>query len=346
MSLLNQVKGKKEIKPISVLFYGVHGIGKTSFAAGAEKPIFIGVEENNEFDVARFPKVTSWGQLKDQLTTLMKEKHDYRTVVIDTIDGLEEIAQLEILTGKDAQKSMATARGGFGKAYEEMENMFVDIRDNYLAKLRDAGMQVIVLAHSEKNKFEDPMLAISYDTYSTSCHKKCKSIFQDWCQAILFANYDLVRAENASGKEYAESLDGKRVIYTEERPSHIGKNRFDLPYELEFPKQGSWAIFKRLVWEFYKKTGAEISKPVSLVESTPEPTPEVTPEPQKEASEPVQDKKLLSEWKRLKTKADKLLEKVTDDLILDAMKKALAKAEEKNNLTAFEAVIAKIEKSI
>lgn len=347
MSLLDTIKTKKVIKPLCVLFYGVHGIGKTSFAAGAEKPIFVGVEENTEFDVPRFPKVTSWDGLKDQLNTLLKEKHDFRTLVIDTIDGLEDIAQTKILTGKNAGKNMETACGGYGKAYIEMAEMFIDLRDNYLEKLRDKGMQIIILAHSEKNKFEDPMLAISYDTYSTSCHKRVKPIVQDWVQTILFANYDLVRAENNQGKEYAESLDGKRVIYTEERPSHVAKNRFDLPYEMDFPKVGAWATFKRMVWNFYQSTGAEMFKPV---ESVPEQT-------QPEQTQPVkEEKKVSSEWTRLRNEADKLLakmeEKNLDQLVIDQCRNGLERAdkahEEKGDevLPGLEKLITKMKATI
>jgi hypothetical protein len=257
MSLLNQIKTKKEQRPLTVLFYGVHGIGKTNFASGAENPIFIGDESNDEFDVARFPKIEKWAQLKEQLVTLINDKHDFKTVVIDTMDGLEQIAQAEILSGKDAGKTMATAMGGYGKAYEKMSDMFIDIRDNYLEKLRLKGIQVIILAHSEKSKFEDPILAINYDTYSTALHKSIKPVFQDWVSAILFANYDLVRAERMDGKQYAEGMDGERVIYTEERPSHVGKNRFGLPYELKFPKAGAWKILKKYVTDYYGKPDEE-----------------------------------------------------------------------------------------
>lgn len=331
MSLLDTIKTKKVIKPLCVLFYGVHGIGKTSFAAGAEKPIFVGVEENTEFDVPRFPRVTSWDVLKEQLNTLIKEKHDFRTLVIDTIDGLEDIAQAKILTGKNAGKNMETACGGYGKAYAEMAEMFIDLRDNYLEKLRNNGMQIIILAHSEKNKFEDPMLAISYDTYSTSCHKRVKPIVQDWVQTILFANYDLVRAENNQGKEYAESLDGKRVIYTEERPSHVGKNRFDLPYELDFPKTGAWAVFKRLVWNFYQSTGAEMFKPEPQKEAVKEPETVQETTPAQEPAPVQEEKKISSEWTRLRNKADNLVakmeEKGLDELVVGQCKSGLERAD-------------------
>lgn len=260
--MINTIKKTKIEKPLIILFYGVPGIGKTSFASESENPIFIGDEENDEFDVARFPKVTSWNQLKQQLNTLIIENHDYKTLVLDTIDGLETIAQKEILSGKESKKTMETAMGGYGKAYKQMSKMFLEIRDEYLEKIRAKGMQIIFLSHCEKSKFEDPILAISYDTYSTSCHKQIKPIFQDWASCIFFANYNLIRSENSQGKEYAQGIDGERVIYTEERPSHVGKNRYNLPYEIPFPKTGAWNNFKKIINEFYSNPLNEFKKSV------------------------------------------------------------------------------------
>jgi hypothetical protein len=198
------------------------------------------------------PKVTSWDQFKDQLKSLRDEKHNYKTLVIDTMDMLEQVAQKKILTGPNAVKNMETAMGGYGKAYKQMADMFLEIRDNYLVPIRDKrGMNIVILCHAEKNKHEDPMTNTSYDTYSTAMHKKIKPIFEDWVSGIFFANYILLRAERNDGKEYVEGMDGKREIYTEERPSHTGKNRFDLPFEMEFPKVGAWKLFTDHVRSYY-----------------------------------------------------------------------------------------------
>lgn len=254
MSILNQVVKTKKKKPLAILAYGVHGIGKSSLPSEAKNPIYIGSEENDELDAHRFPKIETWDQLEAQLKTLRDEKHLYETVVIDTVDTLEQVAQKKILTGQNANKTMATAMGGYGKAYEQMADMFLDIRDNYLAKLRDQkGMHIVLLAHSEKNKHEDPMTNTSYDSYSTALHKKVKPIFEDWVSAILFINYDLIRTDRSDGKTVLEGLDGKRLIYTEERPSHIAKNRFNLPFEIEFEKKGTWAKLVSMIDAFYGK---------------------------------------------------------------------------------------------
>ena len=241
------IRGKK-IKPINVLLHGTHGIGKSTWPSKAPNPIYIGSEENDELDVARFPKIEKWEDLEKQLDYLVTSKHEFKTVVIDTIDSLEQIASKIILSGKNADKNMNTAMGGYGAGNKELAKMFQRIRDNYLIPLRDVKkMNIVLLAHTEKVKFEDPITVTSSDKYETAIQNRVKSIFEDWVSTILFVNYELVRAESSSGKEYAEG-DGERVVYTQERPSHVAKNRFNLPEELPL----DWTVFASGVKKFYK----------------------------------------------------------------------------------------------
>lgn len=232
-----------------MILYGVHGIGKSTFAVECENPIFIGSEENDELDVERLPKIKSWPDLLDQLKWI--EKQSYKTIVVDTMDELETIAQNEILK-KEPGKTMATACGGYGKASEVMERMFLSVRDS-LASLRDEkGMNIVILCHHEKNKHEDPITLTTYDNYSTALHKKIKPIFEDWVSVIAFANDKMIKAENSTGKKTVIG-DGDRVMYFQSRPSHVAKNRFDLPEEIEFPRNGTWKIISEHIAEFYGK---------------------------------------------------------------------------------------------
>ena len=254
MSLLKSVQTGRKLKPLAIMLHAPHGIGKSTFATEAPNPIYIGQEENDELDVARFPKVMHWSELIDQLTTLRDEKHDYKTVVIDTADGLEQTAEKDIL-GLDINKgkTMATAYGGYGKAYEKMGNMFLKVRDEFLIPLRDEkGMNVVILCHSKKVKHEEPMTNTSYDHYETALHKRTKAIFEDWVSAILFANHALIKAEGDDGQTYTTSLDGERLIFTQERPSHVAKNRFDMPYDIPFTKKGTWGVIRNLVLAHFK----------------------------------------------------------------------------------------------
>lgn len=252
--MLNRIEFGKKKKPLCILLYGVKGVGKSSFALEAPSPVYLGSEDNSELDAAKFPQVRRWSDFEGALAALLKENHDFKTLVIDTVDNLQEIAELEILSTEPG-KTMSTAFGGYGKAYEKMGKMFLDARETYLKPLREQkSMNIIFLAHAEKAKHEDPITVAAWDAYQTSLHKRIKPIFEDWVSAILFANYRLAKAESDQGKTYAEG-DGSRVIYTEERPSHVAKNRFSLPYILPFKKTGAYSAIANHVDRFFAEKG-------------------------------------------------------------------------------------------
>ena len=61
------IKGRQR-KPPRIVVYGQEGIGKSSFGASAPSPIFIPIEEGSlHLNVARFPRIRSWGDMIDAL---------------------------------------------------------------------------------------------------------------------------------------------------------------------------------------------------------------------------------------------------------------------------------------
>jgi hypothetical protein len=111
MTLTSLVKGKKP-QPPRVLIYGVEGIGKSSFAAGAPSPVFIGAEDGTaQLDVSRLP-VETWQDILDAVDALGAESHEYKTVVLDTLDWAEP-KLWEHICARDKQpniEAMATER--------------------------------------------------------------------------------------------------------------------------------------------------------------------------------------------------------------------------------------------
>ena len=280
MSLLNKVVTGIKKKPICLLVYGVHGIGKSSFPLQMPNPIFIGPEENDELEVARFPKVSKWNDLLGQLKTLRDEKHDYKTLVIDTIDTLEHMAEIEILKGLPKKVTMATVMGGYGSGYRAMAKMFLEIREEYLIPIRDnVGMNIILLAHSSMEKIEDPVSMTSYDTYYPNMDKRVRPIIEDWVSGILFINYVLFKTEAANGKEFAVG-EGERRIYTEERPSHQAKNRFGLPYEMRYTLQVGCREVIDCINKFYGESDKFIAPVKAAIDELRDIYPSLSPQAQ------------------------------------------------------------------
>lgn len=271
MSLLKTIRKGKQVKPPCILVYAEHGLGKSSFGDEAPNPVFLGNEQNDELDCGVFPIPTTWDELLKQVDSLINDKHAFETAVLDAIDSLEKLAQKKILTGTEKNKTMATACGGFGKAYDKQADMFLELREK-LERLRDEkNMTLIYIAHATKAKHECPLTLSSYDTYFPSMHKKVRPIFEDWCQAILFITFETFKTE-VNGRDFAVG-EGHRIILTEQRPSHVAKNRFDLDYQIDFDKGNGWKVFKEGYDKFFAnakpaksstKPGKEKSNPELL----------------------------------------------------------------------------------
>ena len=73
-----------------IMLYGVEGIGKSTFAAYSPKPIFILTEDGlGSLPAQHFPLAKNVASVMAAITTLYDEKHDYKTVVLDSLDWLE-----------------------------------------------------------------------------------------------------------------------------------------------------------------------------------------------------------------------------------------------------------------
>jgi hypothetical protein len=76
------------LKPPRILIHGVHGVGKTTFAAGASDPVFILTEDGlGTLDVPHFPLARTFDQVMQALASLYAEEHAFKTLVEASING-------------------------------------------------------------------------------------------------------------------------------------------------------------------------------------------------------------------------------------------------------------------
>ena len=230
LSLSNLVRRRSD-KPPRIVIYGVPGIGKTSLAAEFPDPIFIQTEEgagNLELTTFAAEPFTTFGQIDEAIELLLTGDHEFRTVVVDSLDWLEPIVWAETCRGN---KWQSIEEPGFGKGYA-----IADVTWRYLlgrlGMLRDQrGMTLILLAHEEVKTFADPERD-SYDRYRLRLHKRAAEMVVENADVVGFMNYvtTIKREKSGFGKETAKaSSAGQRVLHLTERPAFTAKNRFDLP---------------------------------------------------------------------------------------------------------------------
>jgi len=119
MGLLENIQRGKVSLPPRILVYGTEGVGKSTFAAGAPKPIFIQTEDGlGEIDCERFPLVRTFDDVMNSIAALYTEPHDYGTVVIDSVDWLERIIWDRVCRDFPVKyNSIEKVDGGYGKGY-------------------------------------------------------------------------------------------------------------------------------------------------------------------------------------------------------------------------------------
>lgn len=232
MKLLEQVKSGRSPAPRRAMLYGTHGIGKSTFASQADKPVFIQTEDGlGEIDCAKFPLTTTFEDGLKALSELYTEKHSYRTVVVDSLDWLERLIWADVCRKRNVESIEDI---GYAKGYTFGLTQWRQFLEGLSALRRDKGMTVVLIAHARIERFENPETE-TYDRYVPRLHKLASAVVQEWCDEILFASYKVhtKQTEDGFNRKRAQGLGtGERVIRTTERPAHVAKNRLNLPDEL------------------------------------------------------------------------------------------------------------------
>lgn len=249
---LKSIQKGQQVRAPRIILLGTEKVGKSTFAAGSENPIFLpikGEEGIDAFDCARFPAAENFGNVVEALKTLSVEDHDYKTIVIDSTSALEPLVWAEVCR-LHGEESIEKVMGGFGKGYIEAVNAVWSQIRRALDWLRDnKNMTSIMIGHVNIRTVEDPDADGNYDAWQWDIHKRAVAYFSRWADSVLFAKHkNFIKSEEAGfNRKTKRALStGKRVICTQERPGHPGGGRNvygELPYELPL----EWSEFQNAV---------------------------------------------------------------------------------------------------
>jgi len=222
---------------------GPPNTGKTSLASTFLKPYLLrteGEEVPSDMPDARRPispdiidnEDVFWAQMND----LRKEDHDFKTLIIDSIGGLDEIFARSVIG--DAG-SLAKAAGGYGAGYEAVAAKHGLVRKAADVLRRERGMSTIFIGHSDIIRIEPPD-ADPYTSYSLRLHKKSLRHYVDSVDLVGFIKQEVLVKDAVKGKGDQRSQPGKaittgdRVLVTYLTPANVSKNRMGIAEDLPF----------------------------------------------------------------------------------------------------------------
>lgn len=239
---IDQVCSSKHWNSVKAVIYGIPGIGKTSFAATFPNPILLRFEDGaSALDIPTFPKVIeTYGEIMKALEALRVQKHDFKTIILDSLDWMEGIVWAAVCRkyNKDNIEDF-----GFGRGY-----ILVDEAWRYIIRqldvLQKRGMNIIAISHAATITITAPD-SDDYMSYGLKLHKRAAGIWTEWADEILFVNYTkrLVRQGSGESAKVKAKGDGDRIIYTASRPAHTAKSRYALPDEIMIGQDKSWKAF-------------------------------------------------------------------------------------------------------
>ena len=286
------ISGKIE-KAKKVVLYGPEGIGKSSLAAQFPQPIFIDTEgSTTELNVNRLPKPSSWSMLQQQVDWVKQQGGRFRTLVIDTIDWAEMLC-IESVCAQYDKKGIEDFGYGNGYVYTKEEfGRFL----NKMSDVIESGINVVLTAHSQIVKFEQPDEMGAYDRYQLKLGKKTSSqtapLVKEWADMVLFMNYKTYSvATDDKGRKH-KAQGGVRTIFATHHPAWDAKNRHDLPDEFPMDYANIAHIFNGSSTQHQPTT----TEPPE--QSVPEPIPETvaalepTQQPVAQTPDPLQTAEL------------------------------------------------------
>lgn len=230
MSILSTVT-KPKSQPTIITITGHPGIGKTTLAATFPNPIVIRSEDGLESIPEdkrpdAFPLVRKVEDLWEQLSALINEDHQYKTLIVDSVTQLETLfGEYVIDNDPKCAKSLAQAGGGYGAGYSAVSALHGRVRKAAQILNERKGMHIIFIAHSEVNSVdlpdEDP-----YSRYELRLHKKSAPHYSDNVHMVAYIRLETFTRGEGDVKKAISS--DQRIAVCHTHAAQVSKNRYGI----------------------------------------------------------------------------------------------------------------------
>ncbi len=223
---LDSIRSAHREAPLRMLLMGVEGVGKSTFGASAPAPVFLSSEDGiRHLDVPAFPEPDSWDDVIDALESLALGGHEYKTLVVDTVDWLEPLVWRHLCrrNGWDSIESPGYGKG-YTAALAEWQRLIV-----LLQRVRVQGLQVILLAHAAVRNFSDPREDADYQRYECKLYKTAAAVLREWVDVCGFATFETWTEKKKTSSKAKGISSGQRVLHTRHSAAYDAKTRIVLP---------------------------------------------------------------------------------------------------------------------
>lgn len=224
----------KTNKPPRILLHADHGIGKSSLAAAAPDPLFINTEDGLEnIDSSAMPLCKDFDTMMMQLSEVYQQPHDFKTLVIDSIDWTETLIAQHVC--KEANKP-SISDFGYGAGFQAVLENFGRVIKAIAAIREERNMGIILIAHSQIKTYANP-LGADYDRHCIKLREKNSELFLEWADLVGFMHFAVFTKVIKDGfGESTKAVGGTdRVLSCAPSAAYVSKNRYGITTDIPIP---------------------------------------------------------------------------------------------------------------
>jgi len=226
------------IKPrLTCIFYGRSGSGKSTLSSTFPKDILLlDFKEDGTDSIRDVPgvfvlKIKTWSDFEDVYWGLKDGQHQYQTVVIDTVSGLQDIAILAVKEQNGASAESAVSQRMWGEVGSRLKE--------WIYNYRDLPMNVVFLAHERVRESESEDALDEGQLDPEVGPNVIPSVAKTLCAAVniignTYIRQSFIRSKKNPGKttrkvEYCVRLGPHPYYITKIRTSRLCKIPESLP---------------------------------------------------------------------------------------------------------------------
>lgn len=224
---MNIISNSTTNRPQRVVVYGAPGVGKTQLAMAFPSPVFLCAEEGlGARAVARFEgTVTSYAQVHDAFTQLYRERHDFKTIVLDSLDWLMPAITAEALTRHGAKSMDDKDAVDYGRGHRWVCEAVGDLLRWANLTAAHRGMHVVIIAHAQAVEARAPQ-GEKYTAWGLGIPRPSARLVTEWADEIWFVATDVcATAENKKTHERLGYGTSSRIVHVAPNPAWVAKSR-------------------------------------------------------------------------------------------------------------------------
>lgn len=305
MGLLDRVTKTAPPLPSRVVMYAGEKAGKTSFACFAPNPLVLMTTGETGLlsliDAGQVPPTahlpgsddsptgfTAWDDLTAAVAAVLREPHDYRTLVLDTANGAENMLMQAVcaraFNGDWAEfnsygRGMSAAVPAWGDFLRQLDEVRVRRK-----------MSILFLHHARVKSFQNPT-GKDWDQWKPEANDKFWSLTHKWADVITFfgSRVKVGKDDKAYGQE-------ERFLRCNPSAAIVAGNRYGMPDEITAPAgaKNLWGAFAKALQAAKAKAREQVAQqpaangqPASPPPPVQAPAPASPPPPPPPAADPA-----------------------------------------------------------